>query len=154
MEGMFWFVFLKPALLLSSKTQESNYTLINPNTTLCSFIHALTLSLQTVRDHSNPKLIIPYQPKWSKCKSMAHHNNQTGLIPVICLSLHPVRETLPSLLPLQPALCPLFNPAERPGTRGSKLISSGVRTHNAFVAVANVKLYLTMQVGCQVLAQE
>ncbi len=64
---------------------------------------------------------------------------------MICLSLHPIRETLPSLLLLRPTLCPLFNPAERPGNRGSKLISSGVRTHNAFVAVANVKLLLSMR---------
>lgn len=62
---------------------------------------------------------------------------------MICLSLHPVRETLPGLLLLRPALCPLFNPAERPGNGGSKLISSGVRTDNAFVAVANVKLLLS-----------
>jgi len=43
------------------------------------------------------------------------------LIPVICLSLHPIRKTLPSLLLLQGALCPLFNPAERPGTRGEQI---------------------------------
>lgn len=60
------------------------------------------------------------------------------------MSLHPVRETLPSLLLLQPVLCPLFNPAERPGNGGSKLISLGVCTDNAFVAEANVKLLLSM----------
>lgn len=37
---------------------------------------------------------------------------------VICLSLHPVKETLRSHPLLCPALCPLFNPAERPGSGG------------------------------------
>lgn len=37
---------------------------------------------------------------------------------VICLSLHPVKETLRSLPLLRPALCPLVNPAERPGSGG------------------------------------
>lgn len=43
------------------------------------------------------------------------------LIPMICLSLHPIRETLPSLLLPPAALCPLFNSAERPGTRGEQI---------------------------------
>lgn len=43
------------------------------------------------------------------------------LIPVICLSLHPVRETLPSLLLQRPALCPQFNPAEKPGNGGEQI---------------------------------
>lgn len=43
------------------------------------------------------------------------------LIPMICLSLHPIREILPSLLLPPAALCPLFNSAERPGTRGEQI---------------------------------
>lgn len=40
---------------------------------------------------------------------------------MICLSLRPARETLQSLLLLRPALCPLFSPAQRPGTRGEQI---------------------------------
>lgn len=37
---------------------------------------------------------------------------------VICLSLHPFKETLRSLPLLRPAVCPPVNPAERPGSGG------------------------------------
>lgn len=106
--------------------------------------YSLTHSLSFASDHSNPKLIIPHNPKVPGVNLWLITTTRPHLIQVICLSLHPVRETLQSLLLLRPALCPLFNPVERPGSGGSKLISSGVRTDNAFVAVANVKLLLSM----------
>lgn len=67
------------------------------------------------------------------------------LIPMICLSLHPIRETLPSLLLPPAALCPLFNSAERPGTRGEQIDLLRGPYWQCLCCCANVKLLLSMR---------
>lgn len=83
--------------------------------------YSLNHGLSFASDHSNPKLIIPHNPKVPGVNLWLITTTRPHLTQVICLSLHPVRETLQSLLLLRPALCPLFNPVKKACKRGEQI---------------------------------
>lgn len=104
---------MKPRYALIKNTRTVGFKL-SPSFTVTHLNHLHNVPVTTLIRKSR---CLP-SPKGPGVNLWLITTTRPRLSRVICLSLHPAKETLRSLPLLRPALCPLVNPAERPGSGG------------------------------------